>query len=105
MVPILIRQRLWLVLTGFLGALAICVIQASLVADISRCCSFGWPGLFIAIYFLAKHQPILLEQLARFALILNVFTPSYQIIGGQPLRPPQLYWPFPLALLRLFSGV
>lgn len=105
MVPLLVRQRRWLVLAGFLLALAICVIQASLVADISRCCAFGWPGLFIAIYFLSKYQPVVLDQVSKFALVLNVFTPSYQIIGGEPLRSPQLYWPFPLALLRLFSGV
>jgi hypothetical protein len=104
LIPVLVRQRLWLVLFGFLTALTICILQASLVADISRCSSFGWPALMLSVYYLSQHSPQRLARAVRFALLLNIFTPSYQIIGGQPLRPPQLYWPFPLALLRLLLG-
>jgi hypothetical protein len=91
------RQKQWLLVSGYAIAIMLCLLQAGLVGDISRSSSVVWPAVFIAAHFLYRDNPEKFATTLRFALLLNLLTPCYQIMG----KLIQLYWPLPFSLLRL----
>lgn len=76
-------------------ALAVSVVPAILVADISRGAAFAFPAILIVAADRGARAPAATAGLLTAILALNVLTPQFQYVGV-----PALYLPLPLSLFR-----
>jgi hypothetical protein len=106
LLPILVvglwwREGRWWNIIIFLGAVLLCLGQAGLVGDISRSAAFVWPAVIIAARALATHDAARLSIYVNAAVLINIFTPCYQVLAESKFF---LYWPLPLSALRALAG-
>jgi hypothetical protein len=91
-----LRRRPWLVLV-MVGSLALILIGAILVDDLSRAASFAFPMILIAIVGIWRRDPILCTHLILACLIINLITPFYQ---GMNSGLWLISYPLPVELAR-----
>ena len=83
---LMVLRKSYLISLGCMLAIAAGLIQAGMVGDVSRSAAVIWPMLFIAIRELNR-QP--LEHgltLLKVAVLLNIFSPCYQVLAPVDLR-------------------
>lgn len=81
-------------------ATGICIVQGCLVADLSRAMAIVFVALLLALVYLHREADTRFADWLHIALLFNILTPAYQIVG----KDMSLNWPLPIALLRWWLG-
>jgi hypothetical protein len=77
------------VLAAYWAAVGVALGQGVLVVDVSRCVALCWPGVIIALRHLYHEMPVAARHWLAAAVVLNLFTPNYNVFGRfiQPIMP------------------
>lgn len=94
-------HRKWKLLIMIVVLLMAGLLQAGMVADISRAAATEWPAILFGLHVLkhltSDHSFFLLKA----SCMLNVFTPCYQVLG----TVVQYYYPLPVSMIRLLYRI
>jgi hypothetical protein len=94
-------HRQWTLLIMMIVVLLAGLLQAGMVADISRATAVLWPAILLGLHIFKQHATDHASILLKTSCFLNVFTPCYQVLG----TVVQYCYPLPLSLLRLVYRV
>ncbi len=97
---LMFQRKNYLVSLGCILGIAAGLIQAGMVADISRSASVIWPMLIIGIRELIRQPLDRVIIILKVAVLLNVLSPCYQVIS----QVVQYYYPLPFSLARWLLG-
>ena len=93
---LLLQRSSWLaMLIGLVGILG-CLVQAGIVADISRSTAMLWPIVLLCLREMKRHDTGNGLFLLKTIVFFNLLTPCYQVVGSSV----QYYFPLPISLSR-----
>jgi hypothetical protein len=83
-----IRSRVMSV-AAYWAAAGTAIGQGVVVMDVNRCVALCWPAVLIAIRYLSVDRPVAVRHWLTAALVLNLFTPAYNVYGTfiHPVMP------------------
>jgi len=95
-----IKKR-WLVLTVFVTVIAVQIVAALAVVDITRSMGYLLPSILVAILILFKEQEVNLKNYVMVACFVSLIALNYGVGGKSSIW---LFYPLPIQLLRFVMG-
>ena len=99
-IVMIIKER-WLALSVFVGVIAVQVVAALSVVDITRSMGYLLPSLLVAILILVKENEVNLKTYVVVACFVSLIALNYGVGGKSSIW---LFYPLPIQLLRLMMG-
>ena len=99
-IVMIIKER-WLALSVFVGVIAVQVVAALSVVDITRSMGYLLPSLLVAILILVKEKEVNLKTYVVVACFVSLIALNYGVGGKSSIW---LFYPLPIQLLRLMMG-
>lgn len=99
-IVMIIKER-WLALSVFVGVIAVQVVAALSVVDITRSMGYLLPSLLVAILILVKENEVNLKTYVMVACFVSLIALNYGVGGKSSIW---LFYPLPIQLLRLMMG-
>ena len=99
-IAMVIKKR-WLALSVFVVVIAVQIVAALAVVDITRSMGYLLPSILVAILILFKEQEVNLKTYVMFACFVSLIALNYGVGGKSSIW---LFYPLPIQLLRFVMG-
>ena len=97
----MIIKKHWLALSVFVVVIAVQIVAALSVVDITRSMGYLLPSILVAILILVKEKEVNLKTYVMAACFVSLIALNYGVGGKSSIW---LFYPLPVLILRLMLG-